>query len=167
MNREENIKTELVQKCGVPEDKCVVRSARRIFVETDSANVAKILAYAHDTLKFTILCTITGLDAGSVYQVIYHIAHEDGIVVSLKLIVPKDNAVIKSVIPLYNGAINYEREIVDLLGIAVEGLPPGPRYPLPDDWPEGQYPLRKDWKPEMLSGNKPCGSPQTEAEKGA
>jgi Ni,Fe-hydrogenase III component G len=29
----------------------------------------------------------------------------------------------------------------------VTGLPEGSRYPLPDNWPEGQYPLRKDWKP--------------------
>ena len=42
----------------------------------------------------------------------------------------------------------YERELVDLLGAKVEGLPPGNRYPLPDDWPEVQYPLRKDWKQE-------------------
>ncbi len=44
----------------------------------------------------------------------------------------------------------YEKELVDLLGFRVEGLPPGPRYPLPDDWPAGQYPLRKERKPEML-----------------
>jgi Ni,Fe-hydrogenase III component G len=36
---------------------------------------------------------------------------------------------------------------VDLLGIQVQGLPTGNRYPLPDDWPANQYPLRKDWQP--------------------
>jgi Ni,Fe-hydrogenase III component G len=40
----------------------------------------------------------------------------------------------------------YERELIDLLGAKVEGLPPGNRYPLTDDWPKDQYPLRKDWK---------------------
>ena len=50
----------------------------------------------------------------------------------------------------FSNAEYYEKELVDLLGFRVEGLPPGPRYPLPDDWPEGQYPLRKEWKPEML-----------------
>jgi membrane-bound hydrogenase subunit beta len=35
---------------------------------------------------------------------------------------------------------------MDLLGIQVEGIPPGRHYPLPEGWPEGQYPLRKDWK---------------------
>jgi len=37
-----------------------------------------------------------------------------------------------------------------MLGVQIEGLPPGKRYPLPDNWPAGQYPLRKDWKTEML-----------------
>ena len=40
----------------------------------------------------------------------------------------------------------YERELIDLLGAKVAGLPEGKRYPLPDDWPAGEYPLRKDWK---------------------
>jgi Ni,Fe-hydrogenase III component G len=35
---------------------------------------------------------------------------------------------------------------MDLLGAQVEGLPAGRRYPLPEDWPQGEYPLRKDWK---------------------
>ena len=37
-----------------------------------------------------------------------------------------------------------------MLGIKVEGLVPGRRYPLPDDWPKGQYPLRKDWDQSVL-----------------
>jgi len=37
---------------------------------------------------------------------------------------------------------------MDLFGAKVEGLPEGPRYPLPDDWPKNQFPLRKDWKPD-------------------
>ena len=37
-----------------------------------------------------------------------------------------------------------------MFGIKVEGLPEGERYPLPDGWPEGQYPLRKDWNKDML-----------------
>ncbi|MDD5432403.1 MAG: NADH-quinone oxidoreductase subunit C, partial [Candidatus Omnitrophica bacterium] len=53
----------------------------------------------------------------------------------------------KSVISYFPGAEIYEREVVDLFGAKVEGLPPGNRYPLTDDWPTDQFPLRKDWKP--------------------
>jgi membrane-bound hydrogenase subunit beta len=41
-----------------------------------------------------------------------------------------------------------------LLGAQVEGLPQSSRYPLPDNWPKGQFPLRKDWKAEMLKEKK-------------
>ena len=35
-----------------------------------------------------------------------------------------------------------------MFGVKVEGLPAGRHYPLPEDWPQGEYPLRKDWKPK-------------------
>ena len=60
--------------------------------------------------------------------------------------IPKDKAVIKTITPLFLSADPYERELIDLLGIQVDELAPGRRYPLPDNWPAGQYPLRKDWK---------------------
>ena len=42
-----------------------------------------------------------------------------------------------SVTDLYPGCANYERELVDLLGLHSAGLPPGNRYPMPDDFPAG------------------------------
>jgi Ni,Fe-hydrogenase III component G len=35
---------------------------------------------------------------------------------------------------------------MDLLGVRIEGLPAGKRYPLTDDWPANEFPLRKNWK---------------------
>jgi len=40
------------------------------------------------------------------------------------------------------------------LGVRIQGVADGNRYPLPDGWPEGQYPLRKDWTQEMLEVGK-------------
>jgi Ni,Fe-hydrogenase III component G len=162
MTREENIKADLTSKFGLSEEKCKVTRVRRIHVETDAANFPAILEHAYKNHQFIILCTITGIDTGVVYDVIYHLAAEDGIMINLTLKVPKENAVIQSVIPTYNGAVYYERELVDLLGIKVEGLPPGNRYPLPDSWPEGQYPLRKDWKPAGSAGDVKADGAQAE-----
>ncbi len=61
----------------------------------------------------------------------------------------------RTITDIFPSAVMYEREIADLFGIKVEGIPPGNRYPLPDNWPDGNYPLRKDWKPEMLESNQP------------
>ncbi|MDD5594820.1 MAG: NADH-quinone oxidoreductase subunit C, partial [Candidatus Omnitrophica bacterium] len=67
---------------------------------------------------------------------------------NLKVSVPKENPVIKSIIGIFPGAEIYERELIDLFGAKVEGLPEGNRYPLTDDWPKDEYPLRKDWRPK-------------------
>ena len=69
------------------------------------------------------------------------------ILLNIKTSVPKNNPNLKSIIGYFPGAEIYERELVDLLGVKVEGLPEGYRYPLTDEWPKDQFPLRKDWKP--------------------
>jgi NADH:ubiquinone oxidoreductase subunit C len=46
---------------------------------------------------------------------------------------------------LHPGANFYEREIHDLMGIEVTGRGKLERLVVPDGWPEGHYPLRKDW----------------------
>ena len=93
------------------------------------------------------LGTITGLGClVSNFEVIYHFYDRAGLVFNLKVFTPRENPIIPSVTSVFPGVFFYERELMDLLGIVVEGTPPGRRYPLPDGWPEGQYPLRKDWK---------------------
>ena len=106
----------------------------------------EVLIYLRDSKNFTFLCTITGLDSGENFEMIYHLADDAGVLINLKTFTPRSRPVVESVTPVFTGAVFYERELKDLFGIEVRGLPEGRRYPLPDNWPEGQYPLRKDWK---------------------
>jgi Ni,Fe-hydrogenase III component G len=55
------------------------------------------------------------------------------------------------------GAILYERELQDMFGIVVEGLPDPRPLLLCDDWPAGEHPLRKDWKFERPEEKIPGG----------
>jgi membrane-bound hydrogenase subunit beta len=121
---------------------------RRIFLDVPLESLTEILRYCNDELGFTRLCTITGLDNGETFEFLYHITQEDGLVLTLKVKTPRDNGVLPSVIPIYNGALFYELELEGLLGVTVEGLPADRQYPLPDNWPKGEYPMRKDWKPK-------------------
>ncbi len=144
---EENIKRQLIERFGYLSNKITVQRIRRIFADIPAANFGEVFDYTVKKLDFVILDTITGLDEGATLGFIYHLAQEKGIVLNLHISVPKENPVIKTITPTFPAADAYERELVDLLGTKVEGLPEGNRYPLPDDWPAGQYPLRKDWKP--------------------
>jgi membrane-bound hydrogenase subunit beta len=148
---EEKIKQQLVERFGLSGEKITVQRERRVWADVPSAEFIDIFNYSVDKLGFVILLTITGLDEGPTLGVIYHIARESGIILNLHTSVPKDKPVIKTISARFPAADAYERELVDLLGMQVEGLPPGNRYPLPDGWPAGQYPLRKDWKSDTIA----------------
>jgi NADH:ubiquinone oxidoreductase subunit C len=118
---------------------------KRIYAEVAATD----LVSAMQTLKNSgihCLGTITGLDTGEKFEVIYHLYNDDGIVLNLKTFTPRTQPKVPSVTSVFPGVFLYERELMDLLGIEVEGTPSHRRYPLPDDWPAGQFPLRKDWK---------------------
>jgi len=150
MTREEKVKQDLSGRFAFLENKISVPRQRRISVEVEYAQFTSVFEYIVREAGFTVLCAITGIDEGRIFAIIYHLAGEGGAVLNLKTGVPRDNPVIRSITGYFSGAEIYEREMVDLLGIKVEGLKDGKRYPLPDDWPNGQYPLRKDFDPAKL-----------------
>jgi membrane-bound hydrogenase subunit beta len=147
MNEEEKIQQNLLNRFSFLENKIVIKRAKRIFAQVPAENFMEVFEYAVKELQFPILCALTGLDEGETFGLLYHLARENGTTLNIKMNIPRANPVIKTVTDLFLSAEIYERELVDLLGIAVNGLKPGKRYPLPDDWPVGDYPLRKDWKP--------------------
>jgi Ni,Fe-hydrogenase III component G len=150
MTNEEKIKKELADKFGFDTEQIRVARERRVFLEVPYDQFRRVFEHVVNGMEFRQLCTITGLDEGESLAFIYHVAHADGTVLSLKTRVPKIDPVFQTITDIFPGGTSYERELVDLLGARVKGLPEGHRYPLPDNWPAGQYPLRKDWKAAML-----------------
>ena len=95
----------------------------------------------------SMLSTITGVDLGNEIELNYHMVC--GGTVTLKNRVPKEKPVTKTITDILSGANLYEREVFDLLGVVFEGHPNLKRLLLPDVWPQGNYPLRRDWKPPV------------------
>ena len=146
MSKEESIAQELSKKFPYLEGNIKITRPRRLFLEVDSARLEAVLEYALKNLGFLHLISITGLDEQDKLSFIYHLGEDSGVVLNLKTSVLKNHPTIKTITKYFLGAEIYERELVDLFGVQVEGLPAGNRYPLTDDWPEGQFPLRKDFK---------------------
>lgn len=146
MSKEESIAQQLSKEFPYLEGNIKITRPRRIFLEVDSARLEAILEYALKNLEFLHLISITGLDEQDNLSFIYHLSQDSGVVLNLKTSVSKNQPVIKTITKYFSGAEIYERELVDLFGAEIEGLPAGNRYPLTDDWPVGQFPLRKDWK---------------------
>ncbi|MFC1501474.1 NADH-quinone oxidoreductase subunit C [Elusimicrobiota bacterium] len=146
MTNEELIQQELENKFPFLKEKIRIQRARRLFADIPLDKFMEVFDYVAKHMDFPNLCTITGTDEGDNLGCYYHLAKRNGIILNLKSLTPKSNPKILSVSSYYPTAILYEREIHDLLGFDVQGLPEGPRYPLDENWPQGQYPLRKDWK---------------------
>lgn len=98
---------------------------------------------------FVHLSTITGLERENGLEVIYHL-NRKGLEASLKVQVPAKQPVLPTITQIIPGAVLYEREVHELLGVVFSGHPNLSPLLLPEDWPEGVYPLRKEWTPEKL-----------------
>jgi NADH:ubiquinone oxidoreductase subunit C len=146
MTSEEMIVEQLVKKYEFLKGVTEIKAVRRVYTKVPQDKFREVLEYCVDKMNFKILCTITGLDEVEKIALIYHIANDDGIVLNIRVGTSRDNPVIDTIIDVFPAAEIYEREMTDLLGVTVRGIPEGKRYPLPDDWPQGDYPLRKDWK---------------------
>jgi len=101
--------------------------------------------------RWGYLMAITGLDhpaaegqTEGVLEAVYLFANEAAIA-GLRVAVPYSHAVIPSICDIYPSATLYERELIELFGLDIEGTPVRDHLVLSDDWPDGVYPMRKSF----------------------
>ncbi|WEL22387.1 NADH-quinone oxidoreductase subunit C [Halorhabdus sp. BNX81] len=103
-------------------------------------------------LGITHLVTITGVDAGDEIEVLYHFLkygeYDDGnlgegVELTIRATVPKDDPTIATLTDVLPGATLYERELMDMLGVEVTGHPNPEKLLLADDF-DGGPPLRAE-----------------------
>ena len=123
---------------------------RRIFIYIKKDALKEAMEYFVKDLKFKHLSTITGVDLGKEIEVIYHLSHKGAIMLSIRLAVSTKNPNIPTITDLIPGAILYEREVHDLLGVNFKGHPDLSPLILPEKWPKGVYPLRKEYQLKHL-----------------
>ena len=154
MSETEKVKESLESKFAYLKDQVRVQRERRLWVEVPQDKFFDVFDFAVMKQGFSILGTITGLDEGADIGLLYSVAAQDGRVLNIKTKIVKDKGRMKSITGYFPSGAIYEREIIDLLGAEFEGLPKGLSYPLPDGWPAGQHPLRKDWDSAVLDKGK-------------
>ncbi len=150
--REQEIVDELKEKFGRKITEARVQKPRRIFVTIDPDSLIKVTDYLAKEKGFTHVSTISGLDLGKELGVIYHLIEENdlAITLSLRTDVPKENPKLPTLVKVIPGSVLYEREVHDFFGVVFTGHPDLSPLVLPDKWPSGVYPLRKEWKIEDL-----------------
>jgi len=130
---------------------------RRLFLKVAPRDLVAVTTSLRDAYGFVFLSTISGVDNGEAFEIIYHFSTPETDL-NLRTEIPKAVPHVDSITPVIPGAILYERELQDMFGLVIDGIPDPRPLVLPDDWPAGNYPLRKDWKferpQEVIPGGK-------------
>ena len=141
---DQELQTKLPERLGT-EATVTVTHPRRVMVLLSLELLKPTMRWLKDECGFYHCSTITGLDSGENLEVLYHMT-DGGPEVTFRIAVPKANPHIPTVTDIVPGALLYERELQDMFGFVVDNIPDPRRYVLPEDWPDGVYPLRKDYK---------------------
>ncbi len=118
----------------------VKKSAFRQAVE----HICRLQEYPH-------LAIVSSSDLGAEVELIYHFTiyyghHLEELSLGLRVKLPKSDLRIPTITDLIPGALFTERETQEMMGIEVVDIPDKRRLFLPEDFPEGIYPWRRDEK---------------------
>ena len=100
-------------------------------------------------IQYPHVSVIAFCDTGAQVDLMYHfhvywgIPHEE-VLVTLTVSLDKTDLKVPTITGIIPGALTSEREKQEMLGIEVVDIPDGRRLFLPEDFPQGVYPWRKD-----------------------
>jgi Ni,Fe-hydrogenase III component G len=119
-------------------------SPTRVYLDVSPEDVPAIsrLVFRGLGARFQIA---SGVDTEDAIEILYHWALDRlGLVVTVRTRLPRENPEIESLAPSCKAAEWIEREMQELLGIRFLGHPDPRHLLLRDDWPAGNFPLRRD-----------------------
>ena len=123
-------------------------SEERVYLEVDSEFIPDTARILFANLEAR-LQTASGVDAPGEIEILYHWALDRvGLIVNVRTRIDRDRPKLASISAICPAAEWIERELWELLGITFEGHPDLRHLLLQDDWPEGKFPLRRDYRKE-------------------
>jgi len=124
---------------------------KTIWVYVKREAFRKAVEHICELQEYPHLAIISPSDLGDSVELIYHFTiyygqHLKELSLGLRVSLPKDDLKIPTITDIIPGALFTERETQEMIGVEVTGIPDNRRLFLPDDFPEGVYPWRKDEK---------------------
>jgi len=120
------------------------KSPKRAYVMVQRSvllDVAKFLHHEHGAR----LCTASAVDTRWGVEILYHFALDPmSKIITIKVLAEKPSLQAESVGSILPAANWIEREINEMFGVEFVGHPDMRRLLLPDGWPEGEYPYRRN-----------------------
>ncbi|MDH7501830.1 MAG: NADH-quinone oxidoreductase subunit C [Verrucomicrobiota bacterium] len=137
----------LRQRFGSAIVRADLTSDRRLYVFVEPRSVKEVCRALFRELDARYVITIGADDRpwSGCFMVAHNFAFDrDRLLVSVMCLLPADSPRIESISDVVPAANWAEREMRDLVGIEAVGHPYPKRLVLPDGWPDGLHPLRKD-----------------------
>ena len=130
-------------KEAFPNSQVTLGSKGYLWIEMTPDQLIPAVETLRDKLSIIQLAVIIGEDVREAFLGNYVFTDGPRVVV-FQVRIDHDKPEVPSLAALVPGAMVYERELKDLFGIQPVGHPDLRRQAVPEDWPEGVYPLRKD-----------------------
>ena len=122
----------------------VRKSDQRIYIDIAPQSVQEASRLMLDEFAARLQIA-TGMDSSNGYEVLYHWAlDKEGFVITFRVLLDHASPELESIALMYPAAEWIEREMWELLGIHFKGHPDLRHLLLADDWPEGNYPMRRN-----------------------
>ncbi|MGI9518623.1 MAG: NADH-quinone oxidoreductase subunit C [Pirellulaceae bacterium] len=145
MNREEQIDRiqvalgERLLKVRRPQE-------NRLYLDVEATVIPESARLLSDQLQARFQ-TASGVDAPREIEILYHWVFDAiELVVTVCTKVDRQQPELPSIAGICPAAEWIEREMWELLGISFPGHPDQRHLLLDDEWPEGKYPLRRDYQ---------------------
>ena len=119
-------------------------SDRRIYIDIAPQSVERATRLMLDEYSARLQIA-TGVDTRDGVEVMYHWAlDKDDCVITFRTLLDHDKLELNSIAPICPAAEWIEREIWELLGINFIGHPDMRHLLLAEDWPDGDFPMRRN-----------------------
>lgn len=131
------------------------KSDKRAYIDIYPKDIKEVVRYVFKDQAFR-MNTASGVDDFDALEILYHFSHDpSGITISIRAIIKdKQSPHIDTITDITASAWWIERELHELFGIGFDGNKDLRPLLLPDDWPKGVYPLRKDFAPPKRDSRK-------------
>jgi formate hydrogenlyase subunit 5 len=131
------------------------QSEKKVYIDIYPKDIQEIVRYIFKESLFRFN-TASGVDDFDALEILYHFSHdESGIVISFRaLLKDKNDPHVDTITNITRSAWWIERELHELFGIEFDGNADLRALLLPDDWPKGVYPMRKDFIPPKRDSRK-------------
>lgn len=133
-----------------------VVNSNELYCEVNPENIPETCVYINAELFYQLISMFASDEKciRGKYAVYYVFAdREHALLLTIKTLIDPKNMELPSICTMVPAAALYEREINDLFGIVPVGHPNAKRLVFHGNWPDGQFPLRKEfdlcYKPEF------------------